>query len=120
MNFITDNLLSIVPLIIGMTCFFAGLWAVFEKANRPGWAAVVPLYNMIVLHQISGKPVWWVVVEFVCAACAPVTLVLFLLLSLELARRFGKGGGFGVGLCFLTPLFLPVLGFGSSEYKVPV
>ena len=40
--------------------FVWGLWKVFEKAGEPGWAALVPIYNAIVLLKIAGRPGWWV------------------------------------------------------------
>ena len=36
------------------------LWKVFTKAGQPGWACIVPIYNVIVLLKIAGKPLWWI------------------------------------------------------------
>ena len=93
----------------------AGMWKVFAKADRPGWAALVPIYNLIVVAQIAGKSPWLVLLFLV--PC--VGIVAHVYLWLHLARAFGKGPGYGLGLAFLSPIFLPILGFGGSKYEGP-
>ena len=90
----------------------AGLWKVFQKAGKPGWAAIIPIYNLIVLLQITGKPIWWIILYFIPF----VNLVVLVLVSLELAKRFGKGVGFGIGIALVPFIFYPVLGFGPDRY----
>ena len=97
---------AIVVLVI------AALWKVFVKAGQPGWAAIIPIYNTIVLITIVGKPWWWIFLLLI----PYVNIVFFILLYIGLARVFGKGGGFAVGLIFLGFIFLPILGFGSATY----
>lgn len=92
-----------------------GLWKVFEKAGRPGWAAIIPIYNYIVLLEIVGRPVWWVLGLFVPF----LNFVVLIVLMLDVARSFGKGTGFAIGLIFLPFVFIPMLGFGSSQYFGP-
>jgi hypothetical protein len=91
----------------------AGLWKAFAKAGKPGWAAIVPVYNLVVMVEISGRPLWWVVLFFVPF----VNLVAAVLISIDIAKAFGKDVGFGLGLAFLGPIFWPILGFGSAEYQ---
>ena len=67
---------------------------------------------MIVLMQIAGRPVWWVLLMFVPV----VNIVVSFIVVIDIARAFGKGAGFGVGLLFLAPVFYPILGFGSAQY----
>ena len=93
--------------------FFAGLWKVFQKAGKPGWAAIIPIYNLIVLLEITGKPIWWFILYFIPV----VNLIPLFLVSIELARRFGKGTGFGIGLALLGFIFYPILGFGDARYQ---
>lgn len=88
------------------------LWKIFTKAGEPGWAAIVPIYNLIVLIKIVGKPLWWIVLLII--PC--VNFIILILLCIELAKAFGKGGGFGIGLAFLSPIFLPILAFGDARY----
>jgi len=93
----------------------AGMWAIFTKAGQPGWAAIVPIYNIIVLLEITGKPVWWVIL-FLCPC---VNIIVSIIVAIELANRFGQGGGFAVGLILLPFIFYPILGFGQSRYTPP-
>jgi hypothetical protein len=91
----------------------AGTWRVYAKAGQPGWACIVPIYQIVVLLQIARKPVWWMLLLFVPV----VNIVIVLLIDISLAGQFGKGAGFGLGLFFLPVIFYPVLGFGSAEYQ---
>jgi hypothetical protein len=90
----------------------ASAWRVFQKAGRPGWSAIVPIYNAYVLLRISNKPGWWLALMFVPG----VNIVCSVLASVSLAERFGRSVAFGVGLAFLGFLFYPVLAFGESRY----
>lgn len=90
-----------------------GMWKVFEKAGHPGWAAIVPIYNLIVLLQIAGKPLWWIVLLFIPVA----NFIAAILISIAVAEKFGKGVGYGLGLAFLGVIFYPMLGFGSARYQ---
>ena len=93
----------------------AGMWKLFEKAGQPGWAAVIPIYNVIVLLQIVGKPLWWIVLFFL--PC--VNIVAAVLVSIEVAKAFGKDVVYGLGLAFLPFIFYPLLGFGDARYQGP-
>lgn len=98
----------LVMLVIGVI----SLWKIFTKAGEPGWAAIVPIYNIIVLLKIVGKPLWWIVLLLI--PC--VNFIIMILVCLELAKAFGKGGGFGVGLALLSPIFFPILAFSDARY----
>ena len=91
----------------------AGAWKVFVKAGQPGWAVLIPIYNLYVLCKIAGKPGWWVILFFVPIA----NFVIQILVSIALAEKFGKGTGFGLGLAFLNAIFYPILGFGDAQYQ---
>jgi hypothetical protein len=103
------ELLIAIPTIVGM-------WGVFAKAGQPGWAAIVPFYNIYVLLKITDKPEWWLI-PWVC--CPVVNLIVVILVNIELATRFGKSGAFAVGLIFLPFIFFPILGFGDARYQKP-
>ena len=104
----------LAPLIMmGFFVFLiAALWRVFTKAGHPGWAAIVPIYNGIVLLQIAGRPLWW----FLLFMIPFVNLIVAIVVAVDVARAFGKGAGFGLGLAFLSPIFYPILGFGGAQY----
>jgi uncharacterized membrane protein YhaH (DUF805 family) len=90
----------------------AGAWKTFEKAGRPGWAVIVPFYNMIVGAQIAGHSGWFAVLMLIPG----VNLVVSIFWGQSFAKAFGKGVGFGLGLSFLYPIFFAILGFGNAEY----
>ena len=90
----------------------AGVWKTFAKANQPGWASIVPIYNIYIMLVIAGKPAWWIILMLIPV----VNLVVGIITSIAFAEKFGKGAGFGLGLAFLGFIFFPILGFGSAKY----
>ena len=88
-------------------------WKVYTKAGKPGWAVIIPIYNMIVLLEIVDKPIWW----FILMLIPFVNLIILIIVSLELAKKFGQSAGFAVGLILLPIIFYPILGFGSAKYQ---
>ena len=98
--------------LVVLVVMIVACWKVFTKAGQPGWASIIPFYNMYVMLTIVGKPGWWLLLFFIPL----VNLVIGIIVTLELAKRFGKGGGFAVGLILLPIVFLPILAFGSAAY----
>jgi Family of unknown function (DUF5684) len=96
-----------------IVAIIAGIWKVFVKAGKPGWAAIIPIYNVIVLLEIAGKPLWWIILFFIPL----VNIIMAILVSIAVARKFGKSDGFGVGLALLGFIFYPILGFGDAQYQ---
>ena len=94
----------------------AANWRIFQKAGKPGWASIIPFYNIIVLLEIVGKPLlWFFIILFV-----PIANIIFSIWTLNLlSKSFGKSAGFTVGLIFLPFIFYPILGFGNAEYQGP-
>jgi hypothetical protein len=103
---------SVVMLAVSVL-IVAGVWKVFVKAGEPGWAVLVPIYNMVVLLKIAGKPLWWLVLLLIPV----VNFIALILVGIGIAQNFGKGTGFGVGLGLLGPIFFPLLGFGDAVYR---
>ena len=93
----------------------AGGWKMFAKAGKPGWAFIVPVYNVIVLLEITGRPIWWVVLWLI----PPVNFIVAIIVMVDLAKSFGKDVMFAIGLIFLGFIFIPILGFGSAKYEGP-
>ena len=91
----------------------AAMWKVFQKAGKPGWAAIVPIYNVMVLLEIVGKPMWWLILFFIPF----VNFIVAIIVLFQLAKNFGKGGGFAIGLLILPPIFYSVLAWGSARYS---
>lgn len=95
--------------------FVAAMWKVFVKAGRPGWEAIIPIYNVYMMLKIGGKPGWWLLLFIV-----PVANVIVAIWSLNMiSKSFGKDEGFTAGLLFLGFIFWPVLGFGPAQYQGP-
>lgn len=91
----------------------AGFWKVFAKAGQPGWACLVPFYNVYVMLQIANKPTWWLILFFIPIA----NLIVAILVNIAIAEKFGKSTGFGIGMAFLSFIFVPILGFGDAQYN---
>ena len=90
-------------------------WMIYTKAGQPGWAVLIPIYNLIVLLRIIGKPWWWILLLMIPL----VNIVVGVLILHGLSLSFGKGAWFTVGLIFLSIFFYPILGFGSAKYLGP-
>jgi ABC-type sulfate transport system permease subunit len=90
----------------------ASLWKIFTKANKPGWAAIVPIYNLVVELEIIGRPVWWIALSIVPVA----NLIVAIIILFDLAKAFGKGTGFGVFMLFFPFIAYPMLAFGKAQY----
>ena len=100
-------MLAVVALMI------ASAWIVFTKAGEPGWAALVPIYNVFVFLKIAGKPAWW----FVLFLIPLVSIVIEIMVCISFAKNFGKETGFGLGLAFLGFIFFPILAFSDAQYS---
>lgn len=101
--------------VVAIICI-AAFWRIFEKAGKPGWASLIPIYNIIILLEIIGKPWWWLLmIIFV-----PLANIIFAIwMTNLLAKSFGKSEGFTVGLIFLGFIFYPILAFGDAKYNGP-
>lgn len=95
-----------------MVLMIASMWKVFTKAGQPGWASIIPIYNVYIMLQIAGKPGWWLILFFIPL----VNLIMIIITYAGIASSFGKGVGYTLGLIFLPIIFWPMLGFGSAEY----
>lgn len=93
----------------------AAWWKVFSKAGQPGWAAIIPIYNLYVWCKIVGRPWWWILLMLIPF----VNFIILIILFIDLAKSFGKGVGFAIGLILLSVIFFPILGFGSATYQGP-
>jgi hypothetical protein len=93
----------------------AAWWKIFTKAGQPGWACIIPIYNLYVWCKIVGRPWWWILLMLIPF----VNFIILIILIIDLAKSFGKGVGFGIGLLLLAVIFFPILGFGSAQYQGP-
>ena len=102
---------SLIGLAISVLVL-VGMWKAFVKAGKPGWGAIIPLYNLYCLFDMSFGKGWM----FLLMIIPVVDIVVLIMMYVKLAKAFGKGVGFAVGLIFLPFIFTPILGYGDAEY----
>lgn len=137
---ITFLIIGIV-LLVGLAvaaCTIIGQWKAFKKAGKGGWEALIPIYNQVVLCQITGVNPWWVLVIYVgsivlgfLAGLIPfigfiftlanyaIMIYFFVVLYVSTARSFGKSDGYAAGLYFLAPIFWLLVGGKNTQYVGP-
>jgi hypothetical protein len=100
---------------VAVALWAAGAWRMLAKAGKPGWVALVPVYNLVAICRIAGKPGWWVALF----AVPVVNVIIHLTLGLAIANAFGKRArfGLGLGLWATQPVFYVLLGFGAATYR---
>jgi hypothetical protein len=91
----------------------ASEWKVFTKAGKPGWACIIPIYNVIVMLEIAVRPLWWIILFIIPG----VNFIVGIIVLNDISKAFGKGAGTTLGLIFLPFIFWPILGFGSAQYQ---
>ncbi|AQQ70350.1 hypothetical protein SMSP2_00695 [Limihaloglobus sulfuriphilus] len=111
---------AIIPFVV-LGIFLAVLyviawWKIFQKAGKPGWASIIPFYNAWVTCQIAGMSGW----AFIGFFIPYINLVFGIIVTVLLAKNFGRGVGFMLGLIFLPFIFYLILGFGESKYIGPI
>lgn len=113
-----ENEIPVIAIVIYLAIvvfIIASIWKVFEKAGQPGWAAIIPIYNIYIMTKIGGKPGWWVLMFLIPF----VNFVFLIWLYNMISKSFGKDEGFTAGLIILGFIFWPILGFGSAKYLGP-
>ena len=103
----------IVYLIIAIVEIVA-MWKLFTKAGQPGWASIIPIYNIVVFFKVIHLD-WWHILIMLFVPFASV--VYGILMPYKLAKVFGKGTGFAILTVLFEPIMLPILAFGSAQYE---
>ncbi|MCL4449297.1 MAG: DUF5684 domain-containing protein [Actinobacteria bacterium] len=104
--------IGIIVYLAVVVFYIATLWRIFEKANEPGWAAIIPIYNTYILLKIVNRPGWWLILLFIPV----VDIVVWIIVTNDLSKSFNHGTGFTFGLLLLGFIFYPMLAFGESQY----
>lgn len=102
---------SLIFLLL-LIAVIVGWWKIFEKAGEPGWACLIPLYNVWVFVRIAGRQWYWFIALFIPI----ISLIAAIILSLDMCKRFGKPLIFAAGLLLLPWIFYPILGFSQARY----
>ena len=101
--------LAIIVLVI------AGVWKPFSKAGQPGWAAIIPIFNVYIMLKVAGRPGWWLILFLIPV----VNFIVAIILYNDISKSFGHGILMTLGLIFLSPIAFCIIGFGSSQYQGP-
>ena len=112
MDDVGSTLLILFAIAMGLF-LIVSMWKVFEKAGQPGWGIFIPIYNIYLLLLIAGRPGWWIILYFIPL----VNHVIGIIVTIDIAKNFGKEAISDVGLFFLGFIFYPILAFGSSKYQ---
>lgn len=125
--FIVIGLVVLVCLAIAVVQII-GTWKILVKGGKPGWGALIPIYNTYLLCDMVGVWPWWILIVFVGGMLSAIPIIgsllsiaisiyFSVLLNVSLARAFGKEDSYAVGLILLSPVFYSILGFGKAEFK---
>ena len=107
----------LVLLYVGIAVFYIiCYWKIFVKAGKPGWATIVPIYNIVVMLEIVNLP-WWLIFLMIFIPFA--NLVIGIIIIFQLAKAFNKSVAYGFGILFLGFIFIPILAFNKDRYTIP-
>ena len=104
-------ILALLPLVL----WFVAAWVIYEKAGEAGWKCLIPIYSTLVLLKIVGRDWWWILLLFIPI----VNIIVWIIVMIDLAKSFGHGVGFAIGLILLPFIFGLILAFGADTYKGP-
>jgi hypothetical protein len=125
-NHFGDSMFYIVGFMVLLSV--VALWRLYDKADQPGVASIIPFWNMVVFMKIIGRPAWHILLFLI-----PVYGQLYLLpkVWIELCQSFGKRtlldyvlvillNGlyiFNLGMSYDTEYFGPVYGKSIGEME---
>lgn len=112
---IHGNWLSIGLIFTVTSIMLASQWRIYSKAGEAGWKGFIPVYNLVVMLKIAGKPTIWVLYYLIPI----VGLIYIFKMTYALCRSFGQGLGFTIGVFLMPMLFIPILGLGPAKYIGP-
>ncbi|MEW4413302.1 DUF5684 domain-containing protein [Clostridium sp. AN503] len=112
------------------------LWRIFTKAGEAGWKSLIPFYNGYTQYKITwNTTMFWVglaativgtfmtnmdgAVSIIGGVIALAGYIVNIIGMHKLSLAFGHGVGFTLGLIFLNPIFILILGFSGDQYLGP-
>ncbi|MCL5036019.1 MAG: DUF5684 domain-containing protein [Chloroflexi bacterium] len=111
-NILASLFLLVIEIVLCIL-IIAGFWRIFEKAGKPGWASIIPIYNIFVMIEIAGYP-WWC---FFLYLIPFVNIVILALVFVGLVKRFGKPAWHALLAVLFSFIYLPYLGFSDAQYQ---
>ena len=100
----------IFSLILGLISIIS-YWKLFKKAGKPGWASIVPIYNIIIMLQIAEMNV----IYFLLFLIPIANIIVLFMMNIKIAKHFGKGTGYGIGMSLIPIIFVPMLAFSDNK-----
>jgi hypothetical protein len=88
-------------------------WKLFEKAGQPGWACIIPVYNLYVMLQVAGMGAIWLLAFFIPF----LNIIAMIMVYMRIARAFGQSALVGVAMIFLPFIIMPMLAFGDAQWR---
>jgi hypothetical protein len=113
--FATISTSWIIAYLLLVVLYVVAEWKIFTKAGKPGWAVLIPIYNVIVLLEIVGKPWYWIFLLIIPG----INFIFIIWVTNLLSKSFGHDIGFTLGLIFFGFIFILILGLGDSRYVGP-
>lgn len=105
-----------IPVLIVCIIAIIAMWKIFEKAGQAGWKSLIPIYNIVVMMQITGINPLWILIALVPVAGGILYFLVTIVMMIRLAKGFGKSEGFAVGLILLSFIFELILAFGKDTW----
>lgn len=109
----TFGIVFMIIILAILALMAVSFWKIFEKAGKPGWAAIIPIYNLVVLCEIVKKPAWWAILMLI----PYIGMIWSIWATNLLVKKFGKDEGFTVGCVLLPFVFYPILAFGDAKFQ---
>lgn len=88
-------------------------WKMFKKAQKPGWATLIPIYNFIIMLEIAGMSWVYILLLFIPVA----NLIVLIIMNMKIATKFKKSSAFGIGMTFIPIIFIPILAFSDETVE---
>ena len=102
----------IVGIVVGLI-FLVSEWIIFTKAGKPGWAVIIPIYNIIVMLQIVDKPLWWIILLLIPG----VNVIFGIIIVYNLVIKFGQPGWHVILAMLFSIVYFPYLAFSKASYS---
>lgn len=109
---------SFTPLYIAL--FFWSIlliiswWKLNIKFGRKGWVALIPIYNLLCLGEdLFGKKIYGILLLIPI-----VNIVCIFIFGYRLGKVLGKDDGISFLVAFLPQIFIPIVAFDNSSYRL--
>ena len=122
---------ALISLAICILIIVSG-FKIFKKMGMPGWWCIIPYFGSYMETRAVYGIGWWFLIPSLPALLSLlgvggvlltilniISFVYTLKFDMDFARVMGKQWWFGLILLFLPYIAMPMLAFGSAQYKGP-